>query len=673
MEALQLIMLAVLVYGVGAIAALLLSRQPRAARITAGTSGALGSLVALSAAAQAALRAPATLALETGLPFGPLTLRLDGLSTVMVAAIALIALASSVYSIAYLGQYSQRNLGGLGFFFNLFISLMLLVVVVANAFYFLLVWEMMTLASYFLVTFESEKAESIQAGFLYMLVAHAGTALITLAFLIFYAGAGSFDFAAMRQAPLPPAARHTVFLLLFFGFGAKSGLVPLHIWLPRAHPAAPSPASALLSGVMIKTAVYGLLRVGVDLLGDAALWWGLLVLLFGVASALLGVFYALAERDLKRLLAYSSVENVGIILAGVGVGMIGVAVQRPAVALLGFLAALYHLLSHACFKGLLFLGAGALDYRLHDRNLNAMGGLARRMPVTALLFLVGALAVAAVPPLNGFVSEWLIYQSFFAGSRAPEFVVRAALPLSAGVLALVGALAAMVAIKAYGSAFAGPARTARCAQASEVPSVMLAGMLILALACAALGLGAPLVAPYLASVVTQALHVPAQAAGGSPWAYPVQTSGAVLAPALVALLLLGLLSVPLGLVVVYRGFRAGQRVVADPWACGYGYSSPMSVSASNFERPLAAAFGGVYWLRSMTLRPLAAVAAWSGRARDGLGRAEPWLEQALGQPATRAVDYLARHIQALQMGDVRVYCLYIVLTLAVLLLVTVVR
>jgi hydrogenase-4 component B len=673
MEALSLVLLAVLIYCVGAVAALLLSGQPRAARVSTGIGGALGSLVALAAAAQAALGAPAELALETGLPFGPLTLHLDGLSTVMVAAIALVALAASVYSIAYLGQYSARNLGSLGFFFNLFISLMLLVVVVANAFYFLIAWEMMTLASYFLVTFESEKAESIRAGFLYMLVAHAGTALITLAFLVFYASAGSFDFAAMRQAPLPPAARHVVFLLLFFGFGAKSGLVPLHIWLPRAHPAAPSPASALLSGVMIKTAVYGLLRVGVDLLGDAALWWGLLVLLFGVASALLGVFYALAERDLKRLLAYSSVENIGIILAGIGVGMIGVAIQRPAVALLGFLAALYHLLNHACFKGLLFLGAGALDYRLHDRNLNTMGGLGRRMPVTALLFLVGALAVAAVPPLNGFVSEWLTYQSFFAGSLAPEFAVRAALPLSAGALALVGALAAMAAIKAYGSAFAGPARSAQCARASEVPGAMLAGMLILALACAALGLGAPVVAPYLAGVVTQALHVPAQTAGGSPWTYPVETSGGVLAPALVALLLLGLLAVPLGLVVVYRGFRAGQRVVDDPWACGYGYSSPMSVSASNFERPLAVTFGGVYWLRSMTVRPLKAVAAWSGRARDGLGRAEPWLEQALRQPATWAVDYLARHIQALQMGDVRVYCLYIVLTLAVLLLVTVVR
>jgi hydrogenase-4 component B len=343
------------------------------------------------------------------------------------------------------------------------------------------------------------------------------------------------------------------------------------------------------------------------------------------------------------------------------------------VALLGFLAALYHLLSHACFKGLLFLGAGALDFRLHDRNLNAMGGLGRRMPVTALLFLVGALALAAVPPLNGFVSEWLTYQAFFAGSRAPEFAVRAALPLSAGLLALVGALAAMVAIKAYGSAFAGPARSAKTAQAREVPGAMLAGMLILALACAALGLGAPLVAPYLAGVVTQALHVPAQAAAGGPWVFPVATGGAVLAPALVALLLLGLLAVPLGLVVVYRGFRAGQRVVTDPWACGYGYSSPMSVSASSFERPLAAAFGGVYWVRSMTVRPLAAIVAWSGRVRDGLGRAEPWLERVLRQPPTRAVDYLGRHIQALQMGDVRVYCLYIVLTLAILLLVTVVR
>jgi hydrogenase-4 component B len=364
---------------------------------------------------------------------------------------------------------------------------------------------------------------------------------------------------------------------------------------------------------------------------------------------------------------------VGIILAGIGVGMIGVATQQPAVALLGFLAALYHTLNHACFKGLLFLGAGAVDFRLHTRNLNEMGGLGRLMPWTGLMFLVGALAVAAIPPFNGFVSEWFTYQSFIAASRGPDFLVRVTLPLVAALLALAGALAATVAVKMYGGAFAGPSRSARAGQASEAPGSMLLGMLILALSSVGLGLGAPLVAPYLAGVVTSALNVPAQSVAAAVWVFPVDQAQGVLSTPLVALLLLGLLVVPLALVATYRGYRAGRRVVDDPWACGYGYSPQMSVSASNFDRPIAVTFSGVYRLRSMTERPLAAIAAWAGRARVGIGRAEPTLERVVRQPTTRAVDYLGLHIQALQMGDVRAYCLYIILTLAVLLIVTLLR
>ncbi len=668
MGAIQLLLLSVLLFGVGAVASLLFNGFNRVARVTAGLTGAMASGVGLMAVAQAVTGAPPPLEISDPLPFGHFTLQMDGLSTLMVGMISLLGFAVSVYSISYLGQYPNRNLGVLGFFTNLFMAMMLLVVTVANAFYFLIFWEMMTLVSYFLVIFESEKKESIQAGYLYMLVAHAGAALIMLSFFIFYLSAGSFDFAAFRQSQLSPTIRNLAFLLAFFGFGAKAGMAPLHIWMPGAYSAAPSHASALMSSVMKKTAIYGILRVCVDLLGASALWWGLVVLFFGALSAVLGVFYALAERDLKRILAYSSVENVGIILLGIGAGMIGLATAQPAVALLGFLAALYHTLNHSFFKGLLFLGAGSVDYRLHTRNLNEMGGLGRLMPWTGLTFLVGALAVSAIPPFNGFVSEWFIYQAFFAGSGGQDFIVRAALPLCAVLLSLAGALAVMVAVKMYGGAFTGPARTERAGQASESPGTMLTGMLILAIGCLSLGLGAPLIAPYLANVVTGTLNVPALTVADGLWVYPGETAPAVLSTPLIAILLLGLLAVPVSLVAIYGGHKAGSRVVDDPWACGYGYSSTMSVSASSFDQPIAVTFSGIYRLRSMTQKPLAAIAAGSGRVRQMIAQAEPILEGVIRQPTTRVVDYLGEHIQALQMGDVRMYCLYIIFTLVVLLI-----
>jgi len=658
-----------MLFGAGAVAALLLSGSSRAARVTSGLMGAIASVAGVLSAVQAAIQVPAALNLSGQLPFGHFALEMDALSAFMVGMISLLGLAASIYSISYLGHYHNRNPGMLGFFNNLFIAMMLLVVTVANAFYFLIFWEMMTLASYFLVIFESEKQESIQAGYLYMLVAHAGAALIMLSFFVFYAGTGSFDFAAFREASLSPALRNLVFLLAFVGFGAKAGVVPLHIWLPRAHPAAPSPVSALLSGVMIKTGIYGMLRVCVDFLGASVLWWGLLVLVFGVLSMVFGVFFALTERDIKRILAYSSVENIGIILLGLGIGMIGVATQRPAVALLGFLAALYHVLNHAFFKGLLFLGAGALDYRLHTRNLNEMGGLGKLMPWTALSFLVGALAISAIPPFNGFVSEWFTYQAFLRAGSGLEFIVRLTVPLCAALLALCGTLAAMVAIKMYGGAFTGPARSEPARQAREVPGSMLTGMIFLAAGCVLLGLGAPLVVPYLAGVVASALHVPAMSVANGAWVYPVNASQALLSTPLVALLLLGLLTVPVMMVIAYGGRKAGTRLVKDPWACGYGYSSQMSVSAGNFDQPVVTTFKPIYRLYPMIQRPMQAVGAWSQRARRSILEMEPVLENIVKRPTTRVVDYLGQHIQALQMGDVRVYCFYIVLTLAILLVV----
>jgi hydrogenase-4 component B len=542
-----------------------------------------------------------------------------------------------------------------------------LVVTIDNAFYFLVFWEMMTLASYFLVTFESDKKESIQAGYLYMLIAHAGGALIMGSFFIFFLASGSFDFDTFRQAELSPALRSLCFLLALIGFGAKAGMVPLHFWMPSTYSAAPSHASALMASVMKKTAIYGILRVCVDFLGTPVLWWGLLVVLLGALSAILGVFYALTERDLKRILAYSSIENVGIILLGIGVGMIGLATSQPIVTLLGFLAALYHALNHSFFKGLLFLCAGAVDYRLHTRNLNEMGGLGKLMPWTGISFLVGAFGISAIPPFNGFVSEWFTYQAFFTASSGHDFIVRASMPLCAALLALAGTLAAMVAIKMYG-AFAGPARSEQAAKATEAPGSMVSGMAFLAIGCTLLGLGAPFVTPYLARVVSSTLGGASQSVASGVWVYPINYGQALMSPPMTAILLLGLVVVPAILVAIYRGYRAGRRVVNDPWACGYGYSSRMSITANNFNQPITVTFPTIFNLRTAIIERLLVVGSWSKRMLERIARAEPVLENIVKGPATRTVDFISQRVQVLQMGDMRMYCLYIVITLVILLI-----
>jgi hydrogenase-4 component B len=422
-----------------------------------------------------------------------------------------------------------------------------------------------------------------------------------------------------------------------------------------------------MSAVMKKTAVYGLLRFCVDLLGVSAWWWGFVILLFGVASTVIGAFYALTERDIKRLLAYSSVENVGIVLMGVGVGMFGLAVQQPVLATLGLLAALYHLLNHAFFKAMLFLGAGQVIAQTGTQDLNRMGGLARRMPWTALTFLVGALAAAAVPPLNGFVSEWFTYQALFTASAIPFFAMRVFAPLFAVSLALAGALALMVYIKAYGGAFAGPARSQPAAAAQESNSAALFSLFYLSLGCLILGLGAPWVASWIAGVVSQITHVPAIAVSSRWQVFPADPGQAVFSPLLAALLLIGLLVAPLLIIALYGGFRAGRRSDVEPWACGYGYSSSMSLTASSFDQPVKATFQLLYWLRTRLNKPFQAIAEFSRSTVRQILRAEPAIETIVTRPATRLVESAGQWIQALQMGDIRVYCLYIILTLAVLL------
>ncbi|CAH2605559.1 hydrogenase 4 component B (plasmid) [Rhodovastum atsumiense] len=670
MTPIQLFLTSIGLSCLAALGSLLLRRSETTAIYAAGIGGLLAAVAGAFAGASV-LAGPAAVAAVAGpFPFAHFVLRLDALSGLMVLVISALAAISSIYSLAYVREYGGRGVGAMGFFFNLFVAAMMLVVVADNAFWFLVFFEMMSLASYFLVIFDQDE-EAVSAGFIYFLVAHAGSVAIMAAFYLMANAAGSFDFAAFRaNHPAEPAAS-IVFVLALLGFGAKAGMIPLHVWLPRAHPAAPSHASSLMSGVMIKIGVFGILKVGVDLLGGGVLWWGVAVLALGAISSVLGVIYALAEHDIKRLLAYHSVENIGIILLGVGTGMIGLAMHQPLIAVLGLMAGLYHLVNHAVFKGLLFLGAGSVIYRMHTKDMEEMGGLGRTMPWTSLCFLVGALAISAIPPLNGFVSEWFTYQALFAAALEGTFLVRFATPIAATMLALTGALAVMCFVKAYGEIFSGAPRSHHAEQAREVPAPMIAGMVLLALACVGLGLAAPLVAPVIGGIAAATLNMPATAlADGSLLVQPGNPARAVLSTPLIAVLLIGLGTLPILLTSFFSKARAGSRRAAAPWACGYLPDGHMAVTAHSFAQPIRMFFKPLYAVRRSADVVSEAVSQRFCSFVSAARRSEPLFDRILVAPVIESVDKIGHRAQRLQSGEFSTYCLYIVVALVILLLVT---
>jgi hydrogenase-4 component B len=672
MSAQDFFLLSVLLAVAGAIAALLLNRYGRVANIVTGVSGFVAALLGLVAGMSVLITGQGfKLLLDAGLPFARLVFNVDQLSAFMVVVICFLTLAVSLYSIKYLDEYLTKNPGVLGCLINLFIASMLLVVTVGNAFYFLIFWEVMTLASYFLVIYEQDK-QSLRAGFLYFLVAHAGTALIMLAFLLLYQAAGSFDFDAFRVIKLAPAAASLVFVLAFIGFSAKAGAVPLHFWLPEAHSAAPSNVSSLLSGVMIKTAIYMIIRVCVEFLGAGPWWWGFVVLLIGVISTVLGPIYALTQHDIKRLLAFHSVEYVGIILMGVGAGMLGLALNNPVIGVIGLMAALYHLLNHAVFKGLLFLGAGSAIYRTHTRDMNHLGGLAKLMPWTALVFFIGAVAISAIPPLNGFVSKWFIYQSLFGLGVSGDFMDKVFVPLFAMLLALAGAGTAMCMVKAYGSTFSGLARGQHAREAKEVPALMLIGKGILAVGTVLFGLGAPLIAPRIATAVSSALRLaPVSVTDGALQVFPGIPAQATLATPIIAVLFVLLLLVPIAIVVITGGAKAGVRVDATPWAAGYKYTPQTFIAPRSFGQPVQTIFQRLLPGKIASREhghPYGPTPGKYFKRLEYNNQIEDVWERYLMTPVAKAVTWLSQKVQVLQGGNLRVYCLYIIITLVVLLI-----
>ncbi|WP_050720073.1 hydrogenase 4 subunit B, partial [Aeromonas tecta] len=500
------------------------------------------------------------------------SVHLDMLAALMLLVITLVGSAVSLYSFAYITEYQGKGDVSIGVLMNLFLFAMVGMVLADNALGFLLCYELVTLTSYWLVKRNPEAAKQSR---LYLVMNHIGMALVLIAFWLLCRESGSLEFSALREQHLAGTLASLVFLLSFCGFGLRAGFVPLHGWLPVAEPVAPSHISALMSGVMVKLGLFGILRVAIDFLGASQLWWGYMVLIFGACSAVLGVLFALAEHDLKRLLAYHTVENIGIILMGMGIGMIGLANQQPTLVALGLLGALYHLLNHAIFKSLLFMGTGSVMFRLHTRDMDKMGGLAKLMPWTALAFLIGAMAISALPPLNGFVSEWFIYQALLSMTKLGTSIVA---PLAVVMLAVTGAMAVMCFVKVYGICFCGAPRSEKASQAREVPGAMVAGTLLLAAVCLVLGLGAPWITP-LVNGYGQALVANQMTVATGATLLPLDSSQAVLSPPVIAITLIGLFLIPLLILALFKGPKLGRRHAGTPWACGYAYEERMSLTS----------------------------------------------------------------------------------------------
>ena len=595
--------------------------------------GLLASLTALLLGAQQALVLP------WSVPMGSLALRLDPLSAFFLVPTLAVSGLAALYGRGYLAGKAASS----WLWFNLMVASLVLVLLSADGLLFLMAWEAMSITSFFLVVLEDERPQVRRAGLTYLVAAHLGTAFLLALFLV--VAPGPHDLLFPKAGTLAPPLAGVAFLLALAGFGTKAGLAPAHVWLPEAHPAAPSHVSAFLSGVILKSGVYGLVRVLTWAEAPPA-WWGWALLLVGLASGLLGVVLALAQRDLKRLLAYCSVENLGILSLGLGLGLLGLSGGSPAAAALGFGGALWHVWNHAWCKSLLFLGAGAVGKATGSLDLEGMGGLLRRMPGTGGAFLVGSAAIAGLPPLNGFVSEFLLFLAALQllGSHHPL-----AGAVGLGGLALTSGLAVACFARVCGVALLGEPRSPGAEKARDPGLEMLLPIFFLALLCLALGLLAPLAPILLAPPLAQVLGAP---------------SGLEVAqPGLLGVAVLG------GLVLLF-GAALGHWLSRRPsqpgvtWDCGYlRPTARMQYTAASFAQPLAVLF-------SFVLRPQG-----HGQPVEGYfpGKAEQrsdfpdLFDQALYAPFFRSLGRLALRVRAFQHGEVQLYLLYILLTLIALL------
>jgi hydrogenase-4 component B len=656
MTALGAILVALGILACSALVTAVVGRSDRAA-LWVGTGGALAACaLGGGAALLALLRGESTaLRLPWGLPIGELHMALDGLAAFFLLCLFLVGGLAALYGAGYLRGFTPRQrLGPALVFFNLLLLSMAGVLLSRDGVLFVMAWEIMSMASFFLVTFEHHRAEVRRAGLTYLIASHLGVAFVLMLFLILAAHTGSFDFdgfaAAAGTGALPVSL---CFGLALLGFGSKAGFWPLHIWLPDAHPAAPSHVSAVMSGVMIKLGIYGLLRT-LQFLGTPPPWWGLLLIGGGILSGLTGVLHALAQQDCKRFLAYSSVENIGIVALGLGAGLLGQAFGQPLVAWLGFTGALLHVLNHGLFKGLLFQAAGSVLHATGTRDIELLGGLAKKMPRTGLAFLIGALAICGLPPLNGFVGEWLIYLGALRGGSSLPLRWAAVALAIVPILALLGGIALAAFVKVFGVVFLGTPRSTAGADAHESPVAMQAAMAVGGGLCLAGGLWPA------AFVRVVACAVQSLAPGLS---FP--ESGELPALTLLSRAGIALLALIAALAWLRRLLLRGREVrTAATWGCGYALPTPrMQYTGASFGQPLLAPFAS---LLHRHVRSEAPADFFPERARHEERMGDLAGERLL-VPAGRWVVAMLSRFRVLQQGRIQIYLAYVFVTLILLL------
>ena len=669
----SLFLVAILLYLIAAVVSLILMKQHKLCNIAsniicmvAALFGAIASIIKIfSGAAQTNIPM-----LQSTIPIISMELKIDNLSAFFVLCLSVLVICVSLYSIGYNSHYyGKRNVGFFNFLYATFILSMLFVMISGNAIFFYIAWEAMSLISYFLVIFESEHEENQRAGKLYIIMTHLGTAFLLIGFMIMFSYTKSFDIFG-SSAAIPEFAKNLMFVFFLIGFGTKAGVVPLHIWLPYAHPAAPSNVSALMSGIMIKTAIYGMIRFIFCYLQIQDVWWGVVILCIGIISAVLGVAYALMEHNIKKLLAFHSVENIGIILIGLGVSFIAFAQNNEFLGGLALVAALLHTFNHTLFKGGLFLGAGSIQYATHTKDIDKLGGLIKKMPITAVMVLCFSLAISAIVPFNGFVSEWLTYQSLFLNIGSVSGGLNILSILSIAALGLSGALAAACFVKLFGISFLGLPRSNHALNAKEVPATMNIGMGILAGFCLAIGLFPAFFINIVDKVVFSLIgsSIMGNLQVGFLNAYsPLLVSGNSITPVDI---LIALAVVILAALLITRliGGKYVERKVGT-WDCGFdGLNSRMQYTATGFSKPLRIVFSILYRPgRKVEIEE--GVSSYFPTSIKYKVWTEPIFEKYFYDPVLRLVrNFSSKIIYLVQTGSVHAYLIYIFIAVLALML-----
>lgn len=639
-----------------------------------------------------------------------LRIEADGISALFLFVAGLVYLPVSVYSSAYMKKYLGRySLRTFSIFYHLLFASIVTVFLAGDVVLFLIGWEAMSILAFLLVSYEHEEGENVQAGFLMLAMSEVGTLAVIIGFLVLGAKAGSLDFDSIRASGvnLTGSLRWVVFLLTFFGFGVKAGLVPVSSWLPRAHPAAPGNVSAILSGVILNLGIYGILRLNADLLPVASSGAGLVVLVTGAVSALVGILYATTDNDLKKMLAHSSIENMGIVVVSLGAAFLYRIYRHPDLAGIALIVALYHMANHSVYKSLLFLGAGAVDSRAGTRDMNLLGGLAATMPYTAFFFLAGSLAIAALPPLNGFVSEWLTLQVLLRSSVLSAKAVKVAFALCGAGLALTAGLAVTCFVKAFSMSFLGTARSRAAEKAVEIGSAMKAPMGCLALLCLLLGVLPTYVIPVLDSTVSPLVHtsvvdelVPPFFTIGkqnSRFSQPfvsefhdlgaqvgrsvlpgrgllVLHQGSKKNPVVFAMstgYTLVVLALLLGGTFAVTSLLARRRTLSRRPAWDGGLRrlfADMTYTATGFSNPVRVVFDAIF--RPTTVEDAGETVAQHFRTAIGGDRYEIHVvDRALYRPTTRFVLWSARRVGRIHVGKINTYAAYVLVTLLLFLLI----